>query len=59
MKLKKAVRRIDDALYQLQRLQDMLQAVENPQLAKHVAAGMEAPIDMLYRVLEALQDKAR
>jgi hypothetical protein len=58
MKLKKAVRRIDDALYQLQQLQSMLQEVEKPHLARTVAAGMEVPLNELFKALGSLQDKA-
>jgi hypothetical protein len=55
MKLKKTIRRLDDALYQLQHLKHVLQAVEKPPLAREVAGIMEMPLDELFSVLESLE----
>lgn len=58
MKLKKTIRRLDDALFQLQEAQSLLQAVETKNGAQIVAAAMQAPLDELLCILEKLMDKA-
>ncbi len=58
MKLKKTIRRLDDALFQLQEAQTRLQAVDTRNGAQIVAAAMQAPLDELFCILEKLMDKA-
>lgn len=58
MKLKKTIRRLDDALFQLQETQALLQSVETKNGAQIVAAAMQAPLDELLCILERLMAKA-
>lgn len=58
MKLDLIISRLDNALFQLQESQAMLQEVETPNGAQTVAAGMQAPLDELLDILERLIDKA-
>lgn len=59
MKLKKTIRRFDDALFRLQELHAMLGKVQTIQGAGMVAAEMEAPMNALCDLLEVLDDKVR
>jgi len=58
MKLKKTIRRLDDALFRLQEAQALLQAVDTRNGAQIVAAAMQAPLDELFCILEKLMGKA-
>ncbi len=58
MKLKKTIRRLDDALFQLQEAQTLLQAVDTRNGAQIVATAMQAPLEELLCILEKLMDKA-
>ena len=58
MKLKKTIRRLDDALFRLQEAQALLHAVDTRNGAQIVAAAMQAPLDELFCILEKLMDKA-
>lgn len=58
MKLDLIISRLDDALFQLQESQAMLQSVETPHGAQTVAAGMQNPLDNILDILEQLLEKA-
>lgn len=57
MKTKKIIRRMDDALFQLQEAQAMLEAVQTGQGAKAIAQRMQAPLDEMLNILERLMDR--
>jgi len=57
MKTKKIIRRMDDALLQLQEAQSMLKAVQTNQGARAIAERMQAPLDEMLNILEGLMDK--
>jgi DNA-binding transcriptional MerR regulator len=57
MKTKKIIRRMDDALFQLQEAQAMLEAVQTGQGARAIAERMQAPLDEMLNILERLMDK--
>jgi len=57
MKTKKIIRRMDDALFQLQEAQAMLEAVQTGQGARAIAEMMQAPLDEMLNILEHLMDK--
>lgn len=59
MKLKKTIRRFDDALFRLQELHAMLEKVQTLRCAGMLAAEIEAPLNALFNILEDLEDKAR
>lgn len=59
MKTKKTIRRMDDALFQLQEAQAMLEAVQTGQGARAIAERMQAPLDEMLNILDCLMDKKK